>query len=70
MIESGNIVKGYSNYHILEVFMKTKKWQKPLLIILERSKPEEAVLGNCKTTGLAGPKIGCPGSSCEKTAST
>jgi hypothetical protein len=35
--------------------MKTKKWQKPLLIILNRSRSEEAVLGACKTTSVQGP---------------
>ena len=31
--------------------MKEKKqWQKPALIVLVRSKPEEAVLDVCKTT--------------------
>jgi hypothetical protein len=28
-----------------------KVWVKPQLIILERGKPEEAILANCKTGG-------------------
>jgi hypothetical protein len=32
--------------------MMTKKvWQRPELVVLVRSMPEEAVLGNCKGTG-------------------
>jgi len=27
-----------------------KKWKKPQLIVLERARPEERVLGGCKTT--------------------
>ena len=37
--------------------MKKKQWQKPQLVVLLRSKPEEAVLTACKTASLsAGPK--------------
>jgi len=36
-----------------------KTWQAPQLIVLVRSKPEEAVLGNCKTVfNLPGPTLG------------
>lgn len=31
-----------------------KKWQNPELIVLVRSKPEEAVLGACKSGGMQG----------------
>ena len=31
-----------------------KEWTKPELIVLVRSKPEEAVLSACKALGLAG----------------
>jgi len=33
-----------------------KKWQQPQLIILARSKPEEAVLASCKGVG-GGPRL-------------
>jgi hypothetical protein len=49
--------------------MKTKKWQKPLLIILNRSRSEESVLGNCKTTSVQGPahqQTYCESNSCQK----
>ncbi len=32
-----------------------KKWEKPLLIVLERNKPEEAVLLYCKMGNAQGP---------------
>ncbi len=32
-----------------------KPWQKPELIVLVRSKPEEAVLTVCKNSGAEGP---------------
>ena len=32
-----------------------KEWRKPELIVLVRSKPEEAVLAKCKNYGEAGP---------------
>ena len=32
-----------------------KEWQKPELIVLVRSKPEENVLGYCKAGNLSGP---------------
>ena len=35
--------------------VKKKKWLKPLLIILERSTPDEAILANCKRQGGTGP---------------
>ncbi len=38
-----------------EIKTKKKQWQKPELIVLVRSKPEEAVLGACKFVGTAGP---------------
>jgi len=31
-----------------------KEWQKPELIVLVRSKPEEAILGFCKVTSIGG----------------
>lgn len=31
------------------------RWQKPELIVLVRSKPEEAVLAGCKTAIIIGP---------------
>ena len=34
--------------------MKKKQWQKPQLVVLVRSKPEEAVLTACKAEGIAG----------------
>ncbi len=42
--------------------MKANKviWQKPELVVLVRSRPEEAVLKGCKTSGRDGPDvIGC-----------
>ncbi len=32
-----------------------KAWVTPELTVLVRSKPEEAVLGDCKTAGTSGP---------------
>ena len=32
-----------------------KRWQRPELIVLARTRPEEAVLTGCKGTGLVGP---------------
>ena len=32
-----------------------KAWQRPELIVLVRSRPEEAVLAGCKYPGVAGP---------------
>jgi len=40
-----------------------KMWVKPELIILVRSKPEEAVLGSCKTT-TGGTDFGATNSAC------
>jgi hypothetical protein len=34
---------------------KKEKWEKPKLIVLVRSRPEEAVLQACKTGGSATP---------------
>lgn len=34
-----------------------KKWRRPELTVLVRSRPEEAVLALCKTTGSSGPNI-------------
>lgn len=34
-----------------------KSWHKPELTVLVRSRPEEAVLATCKTTGMAGPTV-------------
>ena len=31
-----------------------KEWEKPQLVVLTRSRPEEAVLGWCKQVGLPG----------------
>lgn len=31
-----------------------KKWEKPQLVVMTRSKPEEAVLGFCKILGEGG----------------
>lgn len=46
-----------------------KKWDKPELTVLVRSNAEEAVLGTCKNTGLAGPGTpdthGCSRLDCE-----
>jgi hypothetical protein len=39
-----------------------KTWVKPTLVVLTRSKTEEAVLQNCKTAQIAGP--GTVGSEC------
>jgi|WetSurMetagenome_2_1015567.scaffolds.fasta_scaffold1643644_1 hypothetical protein len=52
--------------------MKKKKWRKPEMIVLVRSKPEEAVLDSCKTsteevTGNSWSATGCgnyPGHFC------
>ena len=45
-----------------------KVWVKPELIVLVRSKPEEAVLVGCKTTGsalvVATNNVGCAGPGC------
>lgn len=35
--------------------MPKKKWKKPKLIVLVRSKPEEAILQGCKARGMGGP---------------
>ena len=35
--------------------MSKKVWQKPALVVLVRTKPEEAVLVVCKNDGLVGP---------------
>ncbi|MCX6844806.1 MAG: hypothetical protein NTX53_21290 [candidate division WOR-3 bacterium] len=36
-----------------------KEWHKPELTVVVRGKPEEAVLGGCKTVGpSAGPTVG------------
>jgi hypothetical protein len=32
-----------------------KVWQRPELVVLVRSRPEEAVLAGCKYPGVAGP---------------
>ena len=32
-----------------------RKWEKPQLIVLERGRPEENVLGGCKIDSIAGP---------------
>ncbi len=37
--------------------MTRKPWVTPELIVLVRSKPEEAVLAKCKDEGLTGPII-------------
>ena len=42
------------NYVYRECIMKTA-WQKPELIVLLRSKPEEAVLTFCKSGTIGGP---------------
>lgn len=34
--------------------VQNKKWYRPELIVLARSKPEEAVLTHCKRIGFAG----------------
>lgn len=36
--------------------MKKKKWETPELIVVVRSKPEEAVLETCKSDIISGPK--------------
>ena len=36
--------------------MNKKVWQKPILIVLVRSKPEETVLVACKTSAHTGPE--------------
>jgi hypothetical protein len=45
-----------------------KEWQTPELIVLVRSKPEEAVLTACKNThttaGISGQYEGCGSSTC------
>jgi hypothetical protein len=40
-----------------EVEMK-KAWEKPQLIVLVRSTPEEAVLTGCKNANVSGPGVG------------
>jgi hypothetical protein len=35
--------------------MNQKKWEKPLLVVLVRGRPEEAVLGTCKYSFQNGP---------------
>ncbi len=37
-----------------EIKTQRKEWQKPELIVLVRSKPEEAVLTHCKVNNLPG----------------
>jgi hypothetical protein len=41
-----------------------QKWEKPKLIVLARGRPEEAVLGSCKSSTGNGPG----GGSCQWTA--
>ena len=42
-----------------------KVWEKPQLVVLTRSKPEEAVLGYCKEAGVGvGPGVGYLAISC------
>ena len=41
-----------------------KQWQKPELIVLVRSKPEEAVLEICKTLGPSGASSDSVASGC------
>ena len=43
-----------------------KKWEKPQLIVLVRSRPEESVLETCKTGFESGPGAGFAG--CMQTA--
>jgi hypothetical protein len=40
-----------------EIKTQRKQWQKPELVVLVRSKPEEAVLASCKLN-TAGPTLG------------
>ena len=51
-----------------EIKTQRKQWQKPELIVLVRSKPEEAILAGCKggvQGGRAGgPNVQCAGSTC------
>jgi len=35
-----------------EIKTQRKQWQKPELVVLVRSKPEEAVLAGCKNIGV------------------
>jgi hypothetical protein len=52
-----------------EIKTQRKQWQKPELVVLTRSKPEEAVLTVCKAGSILGPRTsftswcvesGCP----------
>ena len=43
--------------------MKKKKWETPELIVVVRSKPEEAVLQTCKSDTTSGP-IGMGAGNC------
>jgi hypothetical protein len=56
--------------------VKKKLWVKPKLVVLGRSRPEENVLANCKTsatgdiTGSNGDALPCGGVSCPTIASS
>ncbi len=39
--------------------MEKKKWEKPMLIVLVRGEPEEAVLADCKIDGNSGYLTAC-----------
>ena len=50
-----------------DIKTKRKKWQTPELIVLVRSKPEEAVLSRCSTTATRR-NVGCTVTTCGNTA--
>jgi hypothetical protein len=60
-----NSIDFYGKKCYIKSIMKIKKWEKPKLIVLERGRPEEAVLGTCKSNpGGNGPG----GGNCQWTA--
>jgi hypothetical protein len=47
-----------------------KQWSKPALVVLVRSKPEEAVLQACKTSGSGANGRDCEAGGCPSSASS
>jgi hypothetical protein len=50
------------------VTTKMKAWKKPELVVLVRSRPEEAVLAACKASGGGAGAVGPNGSNCARPA--
>ncbi len=47
-----------------DAMLKRKKWTTPQLVRLVRGKPEEAVLGACKSAFVVNAALGSTGSAC------